>query len=84
MTTYVEADGGSRRNPGPAAHGALVLVADEVVHELALRANRDLPAHQVRYPRVPRVPRVPNKRADALINEVLDTGDAGLLIDRAP
>lgn len=82
MTTYVvEADGGSRRNPGPAAHGALVLVADEVVRELALRANRDLPAHQVRYTRVPRVP---NKRADALVNEVLDTGDAGLLIDRAP
>ncbi|MFM2438533.1 MAG: hypothetical protein RLZ55_1352 [Actinomycetota bacterium] len=144
MTTYVvEADGGSRRNPGPAAYGAVVLVADEVVRELAgalgvasnnvaeyrsliaalewiagqpdagdarvdvrmdsklvveqmsgrwkikhpdmrelaLRANRALPAHQVRYTWVPRAA---NKRADTLVNEVLDTGDAGLLIDRAP
>ena len=51
------------------------------MRELALRASRALPGHQVRYTWVPRAA---NKRADALVNEVLDTGDEELLIDRAP
>ena len=143
MTAYVvEADGGSRRNPGPAAYGAVVLVADAVVRELAgalgvasnnvaeyrsliaalewIAAQPDAQAARVevrmdsklvveqmsgrwkiKHPDVRElalrpaghcpatrcatwVPRAANKRADALVNEVLDTGDEELLIDRAP
>lgn len=139
----VEADGGSRGNPGAAAYGAVVLrdgqvirqlagalghatnnvaeyrsvvaalewIANQpdgeaaVVHvrmdsklvveqmsgrwkikhpdmkELALRARAALKPQQVTYEWVPRER---NRRADALVNEVLDTGDDALVINRSP
>jgi probable phosphoglycerate mutase len=139
----VEADGGSRGNPGPAAYGALILQSGVPIRQLAgaigratnnvaeyrsvlaalewiatqpdaagavvdvrmdsklvveqmsgrwkikhpdmralaLQVRDALPAHQVHYTWVPRER---NRRADALVNEVLDAGEPGLVIDRAP
>ena len=48
---------------------------------LALRVRDAYPAHLVRYVWVPREE---NTAADALVNEVLDSGNAALVIDRAP
>lgn len=143
MTAWeVEADGGSRGNPGPAAYGAVVLNGGEVVRELAgglgvatnnvaeynallaalrwlgentnatepveVRMDSRLVVEQMSgnwrikhpdmralaiaardsYPptlvRYIWVPRLDNTRADALVNEVLDSGDASAVVDRAP
>lgn len=143
MTVWqVEADGGSRGNPGPAAYGAVVLNAGVIVRELAgalgvatnnvaeynalvaalrwLGANTDasepvevrmdsrlvveqmsgnwrikhpdmrtlaLAARDSYPPALVRyvwVPRLDNTRADALVNEVLDTGGVDVVIDRGP
>lgn len=141
VTGYeVEADGGSRGNPGHAAYGALVLRDGQVVRELAchigratnnvaeyrsvlaalewiaLQPDADVVAVEVRmdsklvveqmsgrwkikHPDMRSlavqvrgafdpsrvhytwVPRADNQRADALVNEALDTG-AGTIIDR--
>ncbi len=145
MTAHyeVEADGGSRGNPGAAAYGAVILREGVLIRQLAgaigtatnnvaeyrsvlaalewigdqpdaeharvevrmdsklvveqmsgrwkikhpemralaLRVRRALSPEQVNYTWVPRDR---NKRADALVNEVLDTGDDDLEIDRAP
>lgn len=144
----LEADGGSRGNPGPAAYGTVIVRAGVVVRELAavigvatnnvaeyrgllaglewiametersgealaaplvearldsklvveqmsgrwrikhpdmkelaLQARRAYPPDNVRYQWVPREQ---NKRADALVNEVLDAQAAGLIraVDR--
>ncbi len=139
----VEADGGSRGNPGPAAYGAVIikdgapirqlagaigtatnnvaeyrsvlaalewiaaqsdgaatavqvrmdskLVVEQMsgrwkikhpdMRALALQVRDALPPAQVQYTWIPREL---NKRADALVNEVLDAGSPGLVIDRAP
>lgn len=143
VTTWqVEADGGSRGNPGPAAYGAVVIHSGGVVRELAgalgvatnnvaeynalvaalrwlgentdcteavevrmdsrlvveqmsgnwrikhpdmrtlaLAARDSYPPTLVRYVWVPRLD---NTRADALVNEVLDSGSANVVIDRRP
>jgi probable phosphoglycerate mutase len=141
----VEADGGARGNPGPAAYGAVVLVDDLPIRHLAgalghatnnvaeysglvaalewisgesgetpqarvdVRMDSRLVVEQMSgrwkikhpamrtlastarsaYPpelvRYSWVPRERNRRADALVNEVLDAGLAeGETIDRAP
>jgi ribonuclease HI len=140
---FIEADGGSRGNPGPAAYGAVVGKGAEIVRELAgtvgtatnnvaeysglvialqwlashtdasaqvevkldsklvveqmsgrwkikhpdmqklaIAARRAYPPDLVRYTWVPRER---NTRADALVNEALDTdaGD-GVVINREP
>lgn len=143
VTTWqVEADGGSRGNPGPAAYGAVVLNGGTVVRELAaalgvatnnvaeynalvaalrwlgsntgatdpveVRMDSRLVVEQMSgkwrikhpdmralaiaardsYPpalvRYVWVPRSDNTRADALVNEVLDTGRTDCVIDREP
>lgn len=141
MSGYeVEADGGSRGNPGDAAYGAVVLRDGAVIRELGCHIGRatnnvaeyrsvlaalewiaaqpdadDLSVHvrmdsklvveqmsgrwkikhpdmralalQVRAALAPErvtytwVPRADNQRADALVNEALDTG-VGTVIDR--
>lgn len=145
MTAHyeVEADGGSRGNPGAAAYGAVILREGVLIRQLAgaigtatnnvaeyrsvlaalewigdqpdaeqarvdvrmdsklvveqmsgrwkikhpemralaLQVRRAMSPAQVSYTWVPRDR---NKRADALVNEVLDTGDDGLVIDRVP
>lgn len=140
----IEADGGSRGNPGPAAYGTVVLKDGRIVRELAevigvttnnvaeyrglvaglewiaaqigqpgiaeaapliqarldsklvveqmsgrwrikhpdmkelaIRARRAYPSEKVRYLWVPREQ---NKRADALVNEVLDARAAGVVL----
>ena len=138
----VEADGGSRGNPGPAAYGAVVINGGSVVRELAgalgvatnnvaeynallaalrwlgentdgtdpveVRMDSRLVVEQmsgnwrIKHPDMRTlaiaardsyppalvnyvwVPRLDNTRADALVNEVLDSGDSGVVIDRAP
>jgi probable phosphoglycerate mutase len=148
MEYVLEADGGSRGNPGPAAYGTVILQAGVIVRELAgvigvatnnvaeyrgllaglewiaaetaqagdestmplvearldsklvveqmsgrwrikhpdmkelaVRARRAYPPESVRYRWVPREQ---NKRADALVNEVLDAQAAGMVraVDR--
>lgn len=135
----VEADGGARGNPGPAAYGAVVLVDGVPVRYLAgalgiatnnvaeyrgvLAGLTWIAAHEhdvrvearldsklvveqmsgrwkIKHPDMRRlasavraayppelvrytwVPRADNTRADALVNEVLDTRDDTYLIDR--
>lgn len=140
---FVEADGGSRGNPGPAAYGAVVgnghrivrelagtvgratnnvaeyrgllaaltwiaanyenpepvevrldsrLVVEQMsgrwkikhpdMQQLAIAARNAYPPHLVRYEWVPREQ---NRRADALVNEALDSDSgSGVVIDREP
>lgn len=140
---FVEADGGSRGNPGPAAYGAVIGRGEDLVRELAgtvgratnnvaeyrgllaaltwiaenveseesvevrldsrlvveqmsgrwkikhpdmqalaIAAKNAYPAHLVKYVWVPRER---NRRADALVNEALDTDSGtGVVIDRDP